>query len=192
MNYIILGLISLVLTLFILIVITPTNKDGKLNKVFQFLHNFFNFKKLYITLIIKAIVIFCTVLSVVVGIRLLFGISYYGYYKVNTFWYGLLLIVFGPISVRLSYEILWLTITSAQAIIQIRDKMFDKKETAFETDFDDELNAAEKFGNKVYESTKKFSSEAIEAAGKKINEYKESKQNKDTDSKEDNSTDDNQ
>lgn len=192
MNYIILGLISLVLTLFILIVITPTNKDGKLNKVFQFLHNFFNFKKLYITLIIKVIVIFCTVLSVVVGFRLLFGISYYGYYKVDTFWYGLLLIIFGPISVRLSYEILWLSITSAQAIIQIRDKMFDKKETAFETDFDDELNAAEKFGNKVYESTKKFSSEAIEAAGKKINEYKESKQNKNTDSKEDNSTEDNQ
>lgn len=170
-------LVALILTVFVLVVITPTNKDGKLNKFFQAIHNFFNFKKMYITLLIKAVTIFVTTLSIIVGVRLLFGIRYYNY-NLNTFWIGLLLIVVVPIVIRLSYELLWLAISSMQAVIQIRDKMYDKKDNRFDNDFDQELNSAEDFGNKVYQSAKKFSSEAVDAAKDKLNEMKENKEAK--------------
>ncbi|MDO4378375.1 MAG: hypothetical protein Q4C64_04390 [Erysipelotrichia bacterium] len=183
--------LTLLITVFILVVITPTNKDGKLNKFFQLLHNFFNFKKIYIIFIIKAIVVFLTVFSVVFGIRLMFGIGRPGYYYVSTFWYGLGLLVLGPIAVRISYETLWLAISSALATIQIRDKLYNKNNTHVESNFDEQMNAAERFGNKVYEKTKKFSDEAIEAAGKKINELKENKQNKEDDKPENDEPSDN-
>ncbi len=176
--------VALLITAFVLIVITPSNKDGQLNKVFQCLHDFFNFKKMYIIIVLKAIVIFLTVLSIIYGFRLMFGFNVYGYHY-NTFWQGLALLVLGPVVVRLSYEILWLSISAAIATIQIRDKMYGKEESKY-SDFDEELNSAEKFGNKVYKETKKFSSEAIDAASKKINEMKENKQNKEENKAEDN------
>lgn len=177
MEIVIYVVLAILISLFILIVITPANKNGKLNKVFQGLHDFFNFKKIYIIIILKALIIFLTVLSVIVGFRMLFGFRIYGYHY-NTFGYGLLLIILGPFVIRIAYELLWLTINSAQAVIQIRDKMYDRKESYFDTNFDEQLNAAEKFGNKVYKDTKKFSSDAFDAANKKINEMKENKQNK--------------
>ncbi len=184
MHYVLYIVVALLITAFVLIVITPSNKDGKINKVFQCLHDFFNFKKMYITIVLKAIVIFLTVFSIIYGFRLMFGFNFYGYHY-NTFWQGLALMILGPVVVRLSYEVLWLSINAAIATIQIRDKLNGKEESKY-SDFDDALNSAEKFGNKVYKETKKFSSEAIDAASKKINEMKENRQSKEENKSEEN------
>ena len=42
---ILIAVVAILLTLFVVVVIVPTKKDGKLNKFFQIVHNFFNFKK---------------------------------------------------------------------------------------------------------------------------------------------------
>ena len=177
---ILIAVVAILLTLFVVVVIVPTNKDGKLNKFFQIVHNFFNFKKMYLSLALKIIYIFLTIFSILYGIRLLFGYSIYGYY-VSTFWYGLAVIIASPILLRLSFEMLWLLISAAQSVIQIRDKMLEKESKSFDENFDDVLNATEKFSGKVFNKAKEFSKDALEAAGNKINEMKKAnKQSEET------------
>ncbi|MGN1398505.1 MAG: hypothetical protein ACI4WG_00685 [Erysipelotrichaceae bacterium] len=174
----IIAVIALLLTLFVVVVITPSNKDGKLNKFFQAVHDFFNFKKMYLTLVIKFVYIFLNFFAVLVGIRLLFGVKYYGHY-VSTFWHGLFLIVVSPLLLRLIYEFILLIITAAQSIIQIRDKMLKKETEKLNDDFDKALNATEDFSEKVINKAKELSQDALQAAGNKIDEMKQAKKQDD-------------
>ena len=76
---------------------------------------------------------------------------------------------------------LWLLISAAQSVIQIRDKMLEKESKSFDENFDDVLNATEKFSGKVFNKAKEFSEDALEAVGNKINEMKKAnKQSEET------------
>ena len=161
---ILIAVVAILLTLFVVVVIVPTNKDGKLNKFFQIVHNFFNFKKMYLSLALKIIYIFLTIFSILYGIRLLFGYSIYGYY-ISTFWYGLAAIIASPILLRLSFEMLWLLISAAQSVIQIRDKMLEKESKSFDENFDDVLNATEKFSGKVWRYSRRTGKSMLPVTG---------------------------
>ena len=135
MNYqlcIILGLIAaIILTIVTYVLIMPASKNGKLNKFCQFLHNFFNFKKIYLESVLKFFYVLNTIGCVTMGFFLLFGqVKIYRYSK-STFLTGLLLMILGPIFTRLFYEILMLTIIQVKNIIEINNKINSKSDNAF-------------------------------------------------------------
>ena len=126
---IVLGSIAAVIvTILMYIKILPRSRDGFLETDFQqFLHDYFHFKKLYLEEVLKFIFTLATVSCVCVGAFLL--ISYdesWGWYstsKESTFLYGLLLIVGGPIALRLTYEGLMMFILLVKNVMEINNKL---------------------------------------------------------------------
>lgn len=124
---------ALALTILLYIKVMPRKLDGTFdNPWLQRLHDFFHFKKLYLEEVLKFLYVLATVATVCVGVFML--LSYYeswswSYYggghttKESLFLYGLLMIVGGPISVRLAYEVLMMFILVVKNVIDINNKM---------------------------------------------------------------------
>ena len=124
---------ALVVTILLYIKVMPRKLDGTFdNPWLQRLHDFFHFKKLYLEEVLKFLYVLATVATVCVGVFML--LSYYeswswSYYggghttKESLFLYGLLMIVGGPISVRLAYEVLMMFILVVKNVIDINNKM---------------------------------------------------------------------
>ncbi len=139
------GFISVVLTIaglvFLYLKILPKKLDGSFsNKFFQIVHDYFNFKKLYLESVLKFLFTMLTVASIAVGIATILAsfigifesISYiinYGApfrYLVSTFFSGvfggILIMIAGPIVVRLSYEGVMMFIILVKNVIEINNK----------------------------------------------------------------------
>ena len=114
---IILGVLAgLVCTILLYVKILPKKVDGTLgNKFWQWVHNFFRFKKLYIEEVLRFFYVLATVVCICVGVFLLLGYReiYAGFnYNTQTVYYdrestvvaGLLLMILGPIALRLVFE----------------------------------------------------------------------------------------
>lgn len=137
MNYevsLVLGIISaIVLTVFLYIKVMPGKKDGTFNKgILQFLHNYFNFKKLYLEEVLKCVFSLATIACVTTGALLLISteeVYHYSYYsgsyytKESTFLYGLLVMVAGPIALRLVYEVMMMFILLVKNVMDINNKL---------------------------------------------------------------------
>lgn len=132
----ILGIIAAIaLTVFMYIKVMPRKNDGNLpNKFWQFLHDFFHFKKLYLEEVLKGIYVLANAFCICFGVFLLITVeSYHGYYYSRTTWYGgygLLLIVFGPIVLRLTYEGIMMFILLVKNTIEINNKLKAPKAAA--------------------------------------------------------------
>ena len=121
------GLFSLAAAILSFIFIIPENK--KLNPFFSFLRDLFNFKDLLIEKIFKFLYVLSTAFCIIGGFFMLFltrsvyhsgyrgSIGYYTSEWIG--YYGLLLMVFGPIIVRIVYESIMLTILAVKNIMQI-------------------------------------------------------------------------
>ena len=116
-------------TILAFIFIVPNKKRDRLNKVGKFLHDTLNFKYLIVEKILQALYIFATAFVILLGFCMLFyvrpGYSYY-YYSQPSVWYGgygLLVMVLGPIALRLVYEFLMMTILLIKNVIQINNKL---------------------------------------------------------------------
>lgn len=123
---IILGSIAtIVLTVLLYLKVLPKKKDGELNSPFlQFLHDFFHFKKLYLEEVLKAIFVVATVACVAIGAFLLITVVSYGrYYSQWYGGYGLLLMIGGPIALRLTYEGFMMAILLVKNTIEINNKL---------------------------------------------------------------------
>ena len=126
---IILGSIAaLIATILLYIKVLPRKEDGNLeNDFLQFLHDYFHFKKLYLEEVLKFIFTLATVACVCVGVFLLVSYDeswgFYTTYKESTFVYGLILIVGGPIALRLSYEGLMMFILLVKNVMDINNKL---------------------------------------------------------------------
>ena len=122
---IILGTIAaLTLTVLIMIFVTPEKKRGGLNKFFTFLHDLFNFKFLILEKILKALYIFATFSCICVGFFGLFSVEHYwgSYYRSYAF-PSLLLLILGPIALRITYEAIMMFILLVKNTIQINNKL---------------------------------------------------------------------
>ena len=117
---IVLGIAGLVLSL---IFITPEKKREKLPKFFKFLHDLFNFKFLVIEKVMQALYIFLTIFVIVFGFFTIFSFeSYYGH-VVYLGAPGFLILIFGPIVVRLMYEGIMMFIILVKNTIKINEKL---------------------------------------------------------------------
>lgn len=121
-------ILALAATIVAWIMIVPENKRPKLNKFFQYLHDLFNFKSLWLEKILKFLYIFETLTCVIVGFVWLFNFSSYsGIYGRSHVtwngWIGLLLMIFGPIINRIIYEFLLMLVLLVKNTMDINDKL---------------------------------------------------------------------
>ena len=126
--------LALVATVLAFIFIVPEKRRAKLNGFGRFLHDTVNFKYLVVEKIFQAIYILSTVYIIIYGFCMLFVV-------VDTWggseWlggYGLLLMILGPIVIRLIYEFTMMAIILVKNVISINNKLKNKNGTAKEKD----------------------------------------------------------
>ena len=123
------------LTLFFKVL--PKKYDGSFFSRFtQWVHDFFHFKKLYLESILRILFTVATVVSICVGIMLLFGYSEVpsGYDwetgktefdRVSTFTLGLQMIFLIPVALRLCFEGLMMFVLLVKNTMEINRKLSD-------------------------------------------------------------------
>ena len=121
----------------------------KLNPFFSFLRDLFNFKDLWLEKIFKFLYVLSTCFCVIGGFFMLFYVeeTYHSYYlRSGGYWekewrgyYGLALLIFGPVVVRILYEFIMMAILAVKNIMQINQHVqkITPAEEAIEEDFAD-------------------------------------------------------
>ncbi len=142
------GIVLVVLGMvFLYLKVVPKKYDGTFkNKALQFVHDYFNFKKLYIESVLKFIFTLFTVIFIAAGVvgvlssflgifENLSDVFQYGmpFWRVITsFFTGLitsiLTMVIGPVAVRLTYEGIMMFILLVKNVIEINNKTKAHKE----------------------------------------------------------------
>lgn len=106
---------ALAAAIVILVMILPKSKDGSFNNAFlQGLHNYFQFKQLYVEMILKVLFLLSTCFCVFTGFFMLFG---------RAFLRGLMLMLLGPLVLRLVYEFTMMLILLVQNTMEINRKL---------------------------------------------------------------------
>ncbi|MBE6621493.1 MAG: hypothetical protein E7630_00915 [Ruminococcaceae bacterium] len=123
-------LLTLVATVLAFIFIIPEKKRARLNKFGKFLHDTFNFKYLVIEKILQALYVFATIFIVALGFCMLFYVQR-GFFGGSTWFggYGILLMLFGPIGIRLAYEFIMMFLILIKNVTQINNKLECPDET---------------------------------------------------------------
>lgn len=108
-------LLALAASIALFVYVLPAKKNGKLgNKFLQALHNIFNFKSLLLEVILKAIYVFLTCYIILEGFFMLFS---------EVALAGLLMMLLGPIVIRLSFEGIMMFIILVKKVISIDNKL---------------------------------------------------------------------
>lgn len=112
-------LVALVLTVLLWILVIPEKRRPKLSKFFVFLSDLFNFKSLLIEKILKFTYVLLTLFAIVFGFCMLFVVSY----GESMALYGVLIMILGPIALRLVYELSMMGVLLVNNVIEINKKM---------------------------------------------------------------------
>ena len=128
---IIVGLVSLVLTILVCALLLPKKRNGNLGGGFlQWLHDYFHFKTLYLEAILRFLFVIASIFCIIAGIAIFF------YYLIEAPKYMediilpcLGMIVLGPIGLRLVFEVLTMGVLLVQNVLEINRKL-DKKPAA--------------------------------------------------------------
>lgn len=116
---------ALVCTVLLMVLVTPEKRRAKLNKFFKVVADVCNFKGLLLEYVVRALYIFLTLLTVLMGFVTLFE-EPLG---------GLLLMVLGPIAIRVMFEFTMMTILLVKNVIQINNKMPGEAADPMKLDF---------------------------------------------------------
>ena len=152
-------LLAIIATVLAFIFIVPAKRREKMGKFGKFLHDACNFKFLIVEKILLALYIFFTALVILVGFFMLFCSDWSGWMGGK----GILLMILGPIAVRLSYELMMMAVLAVKNIISINSKLRNQNEGAAGTDiFDPDMSSLkEAFGVKEEQAAK---AEPVESA----------------------------
>jgi len=126
-------IISIILTILLAILVVPEKRRNGLPKFFQVIHDICDFKGLLLEKVLKILYIFSTINVMLTGIFTWFS---GGYNFGMTFLTGLLILVLGPILVRLAYEFLMLFVLLVKNVIQINNKLNGKSDNPFANNID--------------------------------------------------------
>lgn len=118
------GILAGVATVLAYVLIVPESRREKLNAFGKFLHDTFNFKYLIVEKILQALYIFFTADLIILGFFMLFAApeDFFG----HRHWlggYGILIMILGPILIRLMYELLMMAILLLKNVISINNKL---------------------------------------------------------------------
>lgn len=106
--------VAVIATVCSYIFIIPEEKRENLPGFLQFVHDLFNFRAMLIESIARVLYIFCTFGSIAAGFLLLFG---------STFWVGLIVMIIGPLVLRMVYELIMLFVLMVQNTISLNRKI---------------------------------------------------------------------
>lgn len=161
-------LLAIIATVLAFIFIVPAKRREKMGKFGKFLHDACNFKFLIVEKILQALYIFFTALVILVGFFMLFCSDWSGWMGGK----GILLMILGPIAVRLSYELVMMAVLAVKNIISINNKLRNQNEGAAGTDiFDPDMSSLkEAFGVKEEQPAK---AQAAPAESAPVQETKE-------------------
>ena len=124
-----LGIIALITalgaTVCAFIFIVPEKKRSATNKFLQIVHDLLNVKMLILETVLQAIYIFCTAFVFIEGFFMLFQTSWYGEWLGGQ---GLLVMILGPVAVRLAYELILMLVLLVKNVIQINNKLKNQNE----------------------------------------------------------------
>lgn len=129
-------LLAIVATVLAFVFIVPEKRRETLNAFGRFLHDTFNFKYLIVEKILQALYIFATAYTILGGFFMLFQTTpaYSDFYGTSygSSWlggYGILVMIVGPIIIRLVYELLMLIIILVKNVISINSKLKNQNGT---------------------------------------------------------------
>ncbi len=118
----------------------PAGKRDQLPGFFQFLHDLFNFKWLILEGILKFFYILSTLSCVFMGFFMLFSV----YQPISLFTssstkstagYGILVMILGPVLVRIIYEACMLGLLLVKNVIELNNKIKDQNGNASKDPF---------------------------------------------------------
>ncbi len=115
------GVIAAMICIYVLIM--PEGKYRTLNPFCRWLSDLFNFRSLWLESIIKFFYILSTVSCVIFGFFMLFSVVDYYYGSSSLALPGLLLLVVGPVVVRLVYEGTMMFIILVKNTMQINNRL---------------------------------------------------------------------
>lgn len=129
-------ILAIVVTVLLVVMVTPKKKRESLPKFFVFLHDLFNFKYLIIEKILKVVYIFATLVCLIEGFLTIIT-SPTAYLPGQMVLVGLLLMVLGPIVIRIAFELMMSFLLLVKNTMEINNKIKNqneqKQETIFET-----------------------------------------------------------
>ena len=108
-------ILAVAATVLAFIFITPEKKRESLPKFLKVLHDIANFKGLFIEVILKALYIFLTVFVILVG--------FFSLFLGADFLSSLLVMIIGPIIIRLGFEATMMLILLVKNVISINNKL---------------------------------------------------------------------
>ena len=116
-------ILAIAATVVAFVMIVPERKREKLGRFGKFLHDAVNFKFLIVEKILQALYIFVTAYVILCGFFMLFMApeTWTGRHWLGG--YGILLMVLGPIAVRLCYELLMMAVLLLKNVISINRKL---------------------------------------------------------------------
>ncbi len=109
----ILFILVLAATIAIHIFVLPESKYDSLPPALQYIHNFLNMKVLWVDLIMRFLYIFGTIAIIPYSIYMMFKASFIS---------GLLTLIFTPVVLRITYELLMMTVMIARNVIELNRK----------------------------------------------------------------------
>lgn len=116
-------ILAIAATVLAFIFIVPAKSACRRNKLGAFIHDLLTFKFLVIEKVLQAIYIFLTAYVILLGFLMLFAVESYGGWGYSyTYWYGgwgLLIMIAGPIAVRLAYEGIMMAILLVKNVIEL-------------------------------------------------------------------------
>ena len=118
---------AIIATILLCIFVVPEKKGQALSGFLLVLHDIFNFKNLLLEKIVKVLYVFATCICIFIGFFMIFARNDYYYYSESTFLPGILLMILGPIFVRITYELLMMTILLVKNVIAINNKLTEAK-----------------------------------------------------------------
>lgn len=127
-------ILAIIATVAAFILVVPESKREKLGRFGKFLHDAVNFKFLIVEKILQALYIFVTAYVILCGFFMLFMApeTWTGRHWLGG--YGILLMVLGPIVVRMCYELLMMVILLVKNVISINRKLKNQNDSNVDTD----------------------------------------------------------
>ena len=105
---------AVAVTVLMYIFVIPENARKHLPGFLRLIHDLVNFRVMVLEPVIKLLYVLCTLGCIFTGILLLFG---------DPFWIGLIVLIIGPLVLRIIYEMIMLFIIQVQNVITINRKL---------------------------------------------------------------------
>ena len=112
--------VAVVLTALLLVLVLPKQKDGHLPAFFQLLYDLFTPKALMIEKLLQVLYVFLNCLTVIFGIAIFFNGFFAGFGRIVL---GLVILVVGPVLLRVIHELLLLAVMQVKATREINQKL---------------------------------------------------------------------